>query len=49
MEGIMFSEISQRTMNTLCYHLHVESKKIRQTNVHKQKTKKQENVTERTN
>ena len=26
LEG-MLSEISQRKMNTVCYHLHVESKK----------------------
>ena len=29
----MLSEISQRKTNTLCYHLHVESKKIKQTNI----------------
>ena len=27
LDGIMLSEISQRKTNTLCYHLHVESKK----------------------
>lgn len=27
-EGIMLSEISQRTTNTPCYHLYVESKKL---------------------
>ena len=27
LESIMFSEISQRKTNTLCYHLYVESKK----------------------
>ena len=26
-EGIMLSKISQRKTNTVCYHLHVESKK----------------------
>ena len=26
LEGIMLSEISQRKMNTVCYHLYVESK-----------------------
>ena len=27
LEGIMFSEISQRKTNSVCYHLYVESKK----------------------
>ena len=38
LEGIMLSEISQRKSNTLCYHLHVESKKffIKQMNITKQ-------------
>ena len=27
LEGIMLSEISQRKTSTVCYHLHVESKK----------------------
>lgn len=26
LEGIILSEISQRKINTLCYHLHVKSK-----------------------
>ena len=26
LEGIMLSEISQRKTNTVCFHLHVESK-----------------------
>ena len=30
LEGIMFSEISQRKTNTTCFHLCVESKKTKQ-------------------
>ena len=29
LEGIMLSEISQRKKNTVCSHLHVESKKVK--------------------
>jgi len=28
-DGIMLSEVSQTKTNTVCYHLHVESKKQR--------------------
>ena len=34
LESIMLSEISQRKTNTVSYYLHVESKKIKQMNVH---------------
>ena len=32
LEGIVLSEIRQRKTDTVCYHLYVESKKIKQTN-----------------
>ena len=41
LEGTMLSEISQRRTNTVCYHLYVESKKIKQMNITKQKTDSQ--------
>ena len=34
LESIMLGEISQRKTNTICYHLHVQSKKIKQRNVY---------------
>ena len=34
LESITLSEISQSETNTLCYHVYVESKKIKQTNVY---------------
>ena len=38
LEGIMLSEISQRNTNTVCFHLHVESKtKNKKMNETKQK------------
>ena len=37
MEGIMLSEISQRKTNFVCYHLHVESRKIKLMNIAKKK------------
>ena len=32
LEGIILSVISQRKTNTACFHLYVESKKIKQVN-----------------
>ena len=37
LEGIMLSEVSQRKTNTVCFPLYVESKKIKQENIIKQK------------
>ena len=34
LESILLSEISQTKTNIVCYHLSVESKKTKQTNVH---------------
>ena len=36
LENTMLSEISQRKTNTLCYHLYVESKKLKVMNITKQ-------------
>ena len=37
LEGIMLSEVGQTKTNIACFHLYVESKKIKQMNITKQK------------
>ena len=37
LEGIILSDISQTKTNTVCYHLYVESKKIKQTKEYNKK------------
>ena len=32
LEGVMLSDMSDRKTNTVCYHLYVESKKLKQMN-----------------
>ena len=41
LEGIMLSEIKSEKINAACYHLHVESKKMKETSKYNKETDSQ--------
>ena len=41
LEGIMLSEIKSEKTNAACYHLHVESKKMKETSKYNKETDSQ--------